>query len=55
MDICKAAEIVCPILSCRDCDVGSVALDPFKNAKAFDDHAYQTLKYLKLQVKKQIS
>jgi pyruvate dehydrogenase E1 component beta subunit/pre-rRNA-processing protein TSR1 len=40
LDFCKVADIICPILSCKDCDVEKVALDPYDNSHSFDELAY---------------
>ena len=40
LDFCKVADIVCPILSCRDCDVENVALNPYEKSNSFDDFGY---------------
>lgn len=36
LDYCKAADIICPILSCKNCNLDGLALDPVNNANAFD-------------------
>ena len=36
IDYCKTADIICPILSCKDCNVDGLNLNPYENAKAFD-------------------
>lgn len=30
LDICKVADIICPILSCRECNFEKMALDPYE-------------------------
>jgi hypothetical protein len=36
-------------LSCKDADQSNILLDPFQNAKAFDELGYQMLKYMRYQ------
>lgn len=40
MDACKVADIICPILSCKDCNTNQINLDPYSNANAFDTFGY---------------
>ena len=42
------ADIVCPILSCKDCDVEGVNQNPYEKSNSFDDLAYYTLKCLRI-------
>lgn len=32
LDACKIADIICPVLSCKNANVEGLALDPTKNA-----------------------
>ena len=48
LDYCKVADIVCPILSCRDCEVDKINLDPHGSARAFDDFGYRMLSCLRI-------
>jgi len=49
LDYCKVADVICPILSCKNCDVDKVALDPYYSSNSFDDLAYKTLSCLRVQ------
>lgn len=49
LDYCKVADIVVMCLSCKDADQSNILLDPFQNAKAFDELGYQMLKYMRYQ------
>ncbi len=42
------ADIVCPILSCKNCNVEGISVDPFENAKAFDENGYKLLSCLRI-------
>lgn len=47
MNYAKVADVICPILSCKETNVEGLALDPFENAKAFDDEGYNLLSCLR--------
>ncbi|EAR91270.3 carboxy-terminal domain transketolase (macronuclear) [Tetrahymena thermophila SB210] len=49
MDFCKIADIVCPVLSCKDANLEKLNLDPYNNANAFDEWGYKILSALRLQ------
>ncbi|CAK68130.1 unnamed protein product (macronuclear) [Paramecium tetraurelia] len=49
LDACKVADIVCPVLSCRDCNTNTISLDPHSNANAFDEQGYKLLSNLRAQ------
>ena len=36
-------------MSCKDCDIEKVALDPYNKANSFDELAYKTLSCLRIQ------
>jgi len=47
MDACKVADIICPVLSCKDCQTNQINLDPYSNANAFDAFGYSLLSNLR--------
>lgn len=49
VDLCKVADIICPVLSCRNTNAQRLALDPSQHARAFDDHGYTLMNILKHQ------
>lgn len=49
MDFAKVADIICPVLSCKDCKIEGLIKDPHSNAKAFDDEGYRLLTALRIQ------
>ena len=49
MDFAKVADIICPIMSCKDCEIENVSLNPYEKSHSFDDLAYLTLKCLRIQ------
>lgn len=49
LDLCKVADIVCPILSCAECHSDKTNLNPYDNANAFDDFAYRVMSCLRIQ------
>lgn len=49
LDFCKIADIVCPVLSCRDTNIEKLNLDPYNNANAFDEWGYKMLSALRVQ------
>lgn len=48
LDFCKVADIVCPVLSCKDTNLEKLNLDPYNNANAFDDWGYKVLSALRI-------
>ncbi len=49
LDFCKVADIICPILSCKNVNLDNLNLDPYNNANAFSDWGYKVLQALKVQ------
>ncbi|EGR34439.1 ribosome biogenesis protein, putative [Ichthyophthirius multifiliis] len=49
LDYCKVADIICPVLSCKDTNLEKLNLDPYNNANAFSDWGYKILSALKIQ------
>lgn len=49
LDFAKVADIICPVLSCKDCKIEGLIKDPHSNAKAFDDEGYKLLTSLRIQ------
>jgi len=49
LDYCKAADIICAVLSCKNADQSNILLNPFENAKAFDELGYAMLTCLRAQ------
>jgi pre-rRNA-processing protein TSR1 len=47
MDYCKVADIICPVLSCKDCNAERINLDPYNESKAFDEFGYRMLSCLR--------
>ena len=43
------ADIICPVLSCKDCKIDGLIKDPHLNAKAFDEEGYRLLTALRIQ------
>jgi pre-rRNA-processing protein TSR1 len=37
MDVCKVADIIIPLLSCKLCEVNQINQNPFEKANAFDE------------------
>ena len=36
LDYAKVADLIVPVLSCKEANIEGMALNPFNNAKAFD-------------------
>ncbi|KAM3131878.1 hypothetical protein pb186bvf_015999 [Paramecium bursaria] len=49
LDACKIADIMVPVLSCRESNVQQLAIDPLNNARAFDNQGYKILSNLRAQ------
>lgn len=49
LDFAKVADIICPVLSCKDCQIDGLVKDPHSNAKAFDEAGYKLLTALRIQ------
>lgn len=49
LDFAKVADIICPVLSCKDCIIDGLIKDPHSNAKAFDEEGYRLLTALRIQ------
>lgn len=49
LDFGKVADIICPVLSCKDCNIEGLVKDPHSNAKAFDEQGYKLLSALRIQ------
>ncbi len=43
------ADIICPVLSCKDTQLSGLIKDPHSNAKAFDEEGYKLLTSLRIQ------
>jgi pre-rRNA-processing protein TSR1 len=48
LDYGKVADIICPVLSCKDCKVDKLNLDPYIESNAYDDIGYNLLSLLRL-------
>lgn len=49
LDFAKIADIICPVLSCKDCVIDGLIKDPHSNARSFDDEGYKLLTSLRIQ------
>ena len=49
LDFAKIADIICPVLSCKDCVIDGLIKDPHSNSRAFDDEGYKLLTSLRIQ------
>lgn len=49
MDYSKVADIICPVLSCKDCNADRINLDPYSQSNAFDELGYSMLRCLRAQ------
>lgn len=49
LDLCRVADVIVPVLSCRSTNTQGLALDPYGSGKAFDDNGYTLLNILKNQ------
>jgi uncharacterized Fe-S cluster-containing MiaB family protein len=43
IDLAKCADIICPILSCKSTNIQGMNLNPYEEAKAFDENGYTIL------------
>lgn len=49
MDVCKVADLVVTVMSCKQTKVGSLKQDPFEHSKAIDQIGYRALHLVRSQ------
>lgn len=49
MDVCKVADIVVAVMSCKETKVGGLKQDPFETANAIDEIGYRALHLVRSQ------
>ena len=49
MDVCKVADILITVMSCKNTNVSGLKQDPFANAKAIDEIGYRALSLVRSQ------
>jgi pre-rRNA-processing protein TSR1 len=47
IDLAKCADIICPVLSCKETNPQGMNLDPYSEGKAFDETGYTILNLLR--------
>ena len=49
MDVCKVADLVVAVMSCKETKVGGLKQDPFEQANAIDEVGYRALHLVRSQ------
>lgn len=49
LDYAKVADVIVPVLSCKQTNLEGMNLNPYENAKAFDDIGYEQINALRQQ------
>ena len=49
LDVCKVADLVVTVMSCKHTNVGGLKQDPFEHSKAIDEIGYRALHLLRSQ------
>ena len=49
LDVCKIADLVIGVMSCRHTKVGGLKQDPFEHSKAIDEIGYRALHLVRSQ------
>lgn len=49
LDICKVADIVVAVMSCKNTNIGGLKQDPFSESKAIDEIGYRALHLVRSQ------